>query len=241
LFVTIPQGSRGHNKCNTTKPCILDVLVVKVWFHYNPAVPRRGDHDLLHRLLAERADHPRRAPEIDALIKQRFEKTVAILVLDMCGFSRLTARHGVISYLAMIRQMHACAIPAVRDNGGRTIKTVADDLFAVFPTPQDAVEAALDIHRAFAAVNEAVPCDQDIHGSIGIGYGPTLLLDDADLFGHQVNLASKLGEDLACGDEILLTPAAAEVLPASAYEIEPVEYRLHDEVFAAFRLRRALV
>jgi class 3 adenylate cyclase len=147
----------------------------------------------------------------------------------------------VIFYLAMIRQMHACAIPAVRDNGGRTIKTVADDLFAVFPTPGDAVEAALDIHRAFAAVNEAVPCDQDIHGSIGIGFGPTLLLDEADLFGHEVNLASKLGEDLACGDEILLTPAAAQALRASAHEIEPVEYRLHDETFAAFRFRRPLV
>ena len=24
-------------------------------------------------------------------------------------------------------------------------------------------------------MNEAVRCDQDIHGSIGIGYGPTLL------------------------------------------------------------------
>jgi adenylate cyclase len=205
-----------------------------------PSVPRRSDHDLLHKLLAERADHPRRAAEIDALIRQRFEKTAAILVLDMCGFSRLTARHGVIFYLAMIRQMHACAIPAVRDNGGRTIKTVADDLFAVFPTPQDAVEAALDIHRAFAAVNEAVPCDQDIHGSIGIGYRPTLLLDDADLFGHQVNLASKLGEDLACGDEILLTPAAAAALPTAAYDVEPMQYDLHGEPFQAFRYRRSL-
>ena len=92
--------------------------------------------------------------------------------------------------------------------------------------------AALDIHRAFAAVNEAVRCDQDIHGSIGIGYGPTLLLDDAELFGHEVNLASKLGEDLACGDEIVLTPAAAEALSADAYEVEPVEYRLPLPEFA---------
>ena len=145
--------------------------------------------------------------------KKRFERTVAILVLDMCGFSRLTAKHGVIFYLAMIRQMHAAAMPAVRDNRGVTIKTDADNLFSIFPTPGDALEGALDIQRAFAAINAAVPCDQDIHGTIGIGYGPTLLLDDADLFGHEVNLASKLGEDLGCGDEILLTPAAREALP----------------------------
>ena len=125
------------------------------------------DHTILRSLLAERADHPHRFAQIDAEIKRRFERTVAILVLDMCGFSRLTAKHGVIFYLAMIRQMHAAAMPAVRDHRGLTIKTVADDLFAVFPAARDALEAALDIQRAFAAVNAAVPCDQDIHGDGG--------------------------------------------------------------------------
>ncbi len=193
------------------------------------------DHALLANLLADRADHPHRAAQIDQDIKRRFEKTVAILVLDMCGFSRLTARHGVIFYLAMIRQMHAAAMPAITDNGGLTIKTVADDLFAIFPTAQNALEAALDIHRAFAAINAAVPTDQDIHGSIGIGFGPTLVLDNADLFGHEVNQASKLGEDCACGDEILLTPAADATLPTATYSCSPVTYELSGQPFPAYR------
>lgn len=196
------------------------------------------DHALLANLLADRADHPERAPQIDQEIKRRFEKTVAILVLDMCGFSRLTAKHGVIFYLAMIRQMHAAAMPAVTDNGGLTIKTVADDLFAIFPTAQNALEAALDIHRAFAAINAAVPTDQDIHGSIGIGFGPTLILDNADLFGHEVNQASKLGEDFACGDEILLTPSAHATLPARKYQCDPVTFDLHGQEFKAHRFHQ---
>jgi class 3 adenylate cyclase len=198
------------------------------------------DHALLANLLAQRADYPNLSAEIDAQIKKRFEKTVAILVLDMCGFSRLTAKHGVIFYLAMIRQMHAAAMPAVRDNHGVTIKTDADNLFAIFQTPGDALEGALDIHRAFAAINAAVPCDQDIHGSIGIGYGPTLVLDDADLFGHEVNLASKLGEDFATGDEILLTPAARKALPKK-YSFRTVSYDLHGTKLCAYRYLRRRV
>ena len=36
-----------------------------------------------------------------------------------------------------------------------------------------------------------------------------------------MNLASKLGEDLACKDEILLTPAAYQALPPDHYRCTP--------------------
>ena len=49
--------------------------------------------------------------------------------------------------------------------------------------------------------------------SYGIGFGQVLELDH-DVFGLEVNLASKLGEDLARAGEVLLTPSAAEGLPA---------------------------
>ena len=42
----------------------------------------------------------------------------------------------------------------------------------------------------------------------GIGFGNILNIGDEDLFGNEVNLASKLGEDVAERGEILLTAAA---------------------------------
>src|SRR6185312_15874003 len=105
------------------------------------------------------------------------------------------------------------ARPAVQGNGGTVIKQEADNLFAVFETPADALEAALDIFRGFETINGIVPDDRDIFGSIGIGCGPTLVIDDEDLFGCEVNLASKLGEDIAGASEILLTHDAHAALP----------------------------
>ena len=77
--------------------------------------------------------------------------------------------------------------------------------------------------RAFEAVNSILPEDRGIHGSIGIGYGDLLVIGDEDLFGTEMNLASKLGEDLACAGEILLSPAAHDALPSDRYRCEQVD------------------
>lgn len=84
-------------------------------------------------------------------------RNVAILVLDMCGFSRITQSHGIIHFLAMIHQMEQAARPAIRGNGGEIIKQEADNLFAVFNSPGQALEAALDTLRALQAMNTVLP------------------------------------------------------------------------------------
>jgi class 3 adenylate cyclase len=176
--------------------------------------------DLLARLLSERNQYPDRAEEIDRLVRNAFERQVAIMALDMCGFSRLTRQLGIIHYLAMIQQMEEAARPAVTANDGVVIKREADNLWAIFDEPAKAVEAALDIFRAFDAVNSVVPTGRDIFGSVGIGYGETLIVGSEDIFGSEMNLASKLGEDLAGKSEILITSAAYRLLPQEFYVCE---------------------
>jgi len=176
-----------------------------------------SDRALLGRLLSERNQFSERTPDIDKQIRDAFEQNVAVLVLDMVGFSRLTVEYGIIHYLAMIHQMQEAARPAVTANGGTLIKQDADDIFAIFQTPAAALDSALDIFRAFDAVNTVVPPERDIYGCIGIGYGETLVIDGNDIFGSEVNIACKLGEDLAGKSEILLTSAAYLALPLDRY------------------------
>jgi uncharacterized protein (DUF924 family) len=59
----------------------------------------------LKQLLQERNEHPERSTEIDQHIRSRFEQDCAILVLDLSGFSRLTIRHGIIHFLAIVHRM----------------------------------------------------------------------------------------------------------------------------------------
>jgi class 3 adenylate cyclase len=209
-----------------------------------PSTPRTrsrlGGRALLHRLLSERNQFAERAADIDKQLRDAFERRVAILVLDMVGFSRLTVEYGIIHYLAMIHQMAEAARPAVTGNGGEVIKQEADNLYAVFDEPARALESALDIFRAFDAVDSVVPTERDIYGSIGIGYGETLVIDEKDIFGCEVNFACKLGEDLAGKSEILLTCAAHDSLPPGRYVCSPVTFSISEMTIDCYRYERSL-
>ncbi len=191
----------------------------------------------LHQLLQERIEHPERESEVDQLIHQTFDQDCAILVLDLSGFSRLTIRHGIIHFLAMVHRMVAIADPLVSHHQGRVIKQEADNLFAVFSEVTAAVNAAVDILQGFAAVNTGLPNDKDLYASIGIGYGTTLLIGNSDLYGSEMNLASKLGEDIARQNEILLTEEAFKQLHASNQSWEKLSVPVSGLELIAYALR----
>jgi adenylate cyclase len=173
------------------------------------AMPVSRAARVLDRLLDRRNEHPERLPRIDRDIRERFQKRHAVLVLDMCGFSRLTMRYGIIHFLAMIRRMHVTVSPLVIGAGGRVVKTEADNLFAAFADVPQAIAAARRIGAELRQRNAVLPEDWDLHVSIGIGFGDVLVVGDHDYFGAELNLASKLGEDVARSGEVLLTEAAA--------------------------------
>ena len=170
-----------------------------------------GDDEAeLSRLLDARNEHPESLAEIDGEIWRRFGHTRAVLVLDMCGFSRLTMRYGITHFLAMIRRLQTLVRPVIAEGGGRLVKTEADNVFATFDDVPPALATARAIQRSLDAANTYLPEDWDLHAGIGIGYGPILLIGDEDLFGSEMNVASKLGEDVAARGEILLSSAARE-------------------------------
>ncbi len=162
----------------------------------------------LDLLLSQIIDHPERRVEISDEIERDFTQRRAVLVLDMSGFSRTTQAHGVVSFLLMIHQMRLLAAPTIEARGGVLVKAEADNLYCLFDGVGDAVSAAREIIRQLSTVNVLLPATRRLYASIGIGFGDILVLGDDDLFGDEVNLASKLGEDVAQGGMILLTEAA---------------------------------
>jgi class 3 adenylate cyclase len=168
----------------------------------------RNTRDLLERLLAERNEHPERLAEIDRRIWEAFGEKRAVWVLDMCGFSRLTMRYGITHFLAMIQRLHAVVRPIVLGQRGEVVKTEADNVFAAFDDVGPAVAAARLVQSELATANVFLPEDWDLHASIGIGYGEVLMIGDHDFYGNELNIASKLGEDVAGPGEVYLTEAA---------------------------------
>lgn len=174
----------------------------------------------LDELLSRIIDHPELRVQISEEIERDFTQRRAVMVLDMSGFSRTTQVHGIVSFLLMIHQMRLLAVPTIEARGGTLVKAEADNLYCLFERVEQAVAAAREIIRQLTTVNVLLPATRRLYASIGIGFGDLLVLGGHDLFGDEVNLASKLGEDVAQGGMILLTDAARTELDAAVATTE---------------------
>ena len=148
--------------------------------------------------------------EVDARIRERYERDAAVLIIDMSGFSRITQEEGIIHFLALIHRMHALVLPIIEAaDGGHVVKTEADNVYATFATTQAAVDTAIRLQETCLRTFEGQATNDTVALSIGIAFGRLLDLDGTEFFGDPVNLASKLGEDLASRGEIFVTRDAA--------------------------------
>ena len=169
----------------------------------------------LDAMLEEMLNRPEQRDEIEAEIQRIFTQRKAVLVLDMSGFSRTTKDRGIVAFLLMIHQMQLLSLPSVESHGGVVIKAEADNLFCLFDQVDDAVKASLEITTRLKTANVVLPKDMELYVSIGIGYGPILNIENEEIWGDEVNLASKLGEDIAKLGEVLLTSDGRAQLQAT--------------------------
>ena len=170
--------------------------------------------DLL--LQYSQAEDPDIRKKIETTLWENYGQEQTVFVLDMSGFSRLTRKYGIIHYLSMVRRMQLTTGPIVQSFDGYMIKYEADNCFAVFPSPLQAVNAAIAMQHAFDAANILTADDLDIRIACGIDYGKILVVGSDDCFGDAVNRASKLGEDVAEAGEILVTQEAMQMIPPEA-------------------------
>ena len=165
------------------------------------------------------------AKQLEQAIWDTYGCDRAVLVLDMSGFSRLTRRFGIVHYLAMVRRMQKTSAPLVLQFRGEVVKFEADNLYATFGDAESAVLCARAIRDEFAATNQTTTDEKDVHVSIGIAWGRILVVDEHDYFGDAVNVACKLGEDLAERGEILIDDEIKQRLPGElpGVQLEPLE------------------
>ncbi len=149
---------------------------------------------------------------LDQRIWDLFGETWAVMFTDLSGFSRQVEKFGILHFLQIIHEHKRLLSPILRRHDGILIKMEADSLIVIFRHTQSAVSCAMDMQAALGELNRTRPAETEILLGIGIGYGEMLRVGDQDVFGREVNAASKLGEDTAEGGEVLLTKAAVESL-----------------------------
>jgi adenylate cyclase len=174
---------------------------------------------------------------IDARIWDLFGETWAVMFTDLTGFSRRVAEFGIVHFLQIIRESLRLLIPVIEAHDGILLKVEGDSMLVIFRRADRAVDCALAMRAATMAYDAGAAAPERIGLCIGLGYGPMLRIGDQDVFGAEVNAASKLGEDTAKADEIVVTGAVME----ACAEREGLRWERLDVVppgaRAAYRLR----
>ena len=176
---------------------------------------------------------------LEARLAATFEVECAVLALDMSGYSSLVRRNGILPHLCRIRRTQLLTAPLIERFAGRVVRQVADNILAVFETANFALEAARAIVET-AAQNGSSRDDAQrdlLPVSIGIDYGKLLLVPGYDCFGDPVNVAFKLGEDVAGPGEILITENGLHRLaPASRLNVQERHVAISGIELLAFKV-----
>ncbi len=177
--------------------------------------------DRLEELMEQRLRRGADKAAIDRRIWDLFGEEWAVMFTDLSGFSRQVAEFGIIHFLQVIYESQRVLIPVIADHDGIVLKTEGDSLLVIFRRPERALRCAIAMQRALKRYNRRKSASEKILLCVGIGFGPMLRIGDDDVFGPEVNAASKLGEDLARAFEILVTDSvkkAAAGIPGVSFQ-----------------------
>lgn len=158
------------------------------------------------RLLRTRT--PRNAEAFDRAFREKAEREMTVWVSDSSGFTRKAHEYGILQFLAVMIRCYGYVVPILRRHGGRVHSQNADNILAKFSDPVRALRAAVAVQRRLRTYNRAKKDAEQFHLCIGIHCGRGLELAN-DVYGDCVNVASKVGEDLAGKGEILVTGEVA--------------------------------
>jgi class 3 adenylate cyclase len=164
----------------------------------------------LEMLIKERMKPDADKEVVDKRIWDLFGEKWAVMFTDLSGFSRKVAKFGIIHFLQIIYESERILIPVVDEHDGILLKTEGDSLLIIFRNIEKSVECAVEMQKVLEKYNIDKVEEEKIFLCLGLGYGDMLRIGDSDVFGAEVNAASKLGEDIAGPREILITEAIKE-------------------------------
>ncbi len=154
----------------------------------------------------------------------------AIMFTDIVGYTALMGSDEQKAF-ALLNKNRQIQKPIIEQFNGKFIKELGDGVLASFTTVSDAVTAAIKIQNACTA-------SKDLSLRIGIHEGE-IILEDNDIFGDAVNLASRI-QTLGIPGSILFSKKVADEIKNkgefSSVSLGRIEFKNVDEPIEVFAL-----
>src|SRR5258708_17383003 len=135
-------------------------------------------------------------------------RQATVLFADVSGSTKLYETAGDAAALTAIGRCIEHMRKAAESTGGRVVKTIGDEIMALFSSPDAAAGAASEMHAAIEQLPEVGGTKLGVR--VGFHSGPVIQRDD-DVFGDTVNMAARLVEQ-AAERPIMISHETAELL-----------------------------
>lgn len=174
----------------------------------------------------------------EADVWDQFGVEIAPLVIDSVGFTRATQAEGIVHFLTQLAKARKVTEQALQHTNPISFVFHADNCFAFFSSADDALAAAMKIRNAINGAALPLTGDENFGVSMGIGFGRLLSAGSEDgYFGDEMNIASKLGEDLGSRDDIFLSQSAQEaLLSKDEFHLEKLRGQVSGAEFTYYRV-----
>ena len=135
-------------------------------------------------------------------------RVLAVLFADVSGSTSLYEKLGDRAALAAVESVIEVLRLAVAVRAGRVVKTIGDEVMAVFESADGAMDAAIDMQTRITEL----PAIGEVRLGIRIGFhaGP-VLEERGDVFGDAVNTAARIA-GLAKAGQIITSGTTVEAL-----------------------------
>jgi len=158
-----------------------------------------------------RGRNTRNAAALDKKINEACGAELTVVSCDSSGFSKKTHEYGIIEFMDNMVKCHDVLEKIVARHGGVTLSDKADNLMLLFQEPVKAAACSIEMHRWLKRRNRTMPERKKYNICVGIHHGSLLRFAD-DAYGPAVNVAFKLGEDVAAKDELLVSGQVNEMI-----------------------------
>lgn len=136
------------------------------------------------------------------------EREVSVLFADVSGSTRLYEQLGDAQAFAAINGCLDLLKRVTATHGGHVVKTIGDEIMAVLPSADAAVQAACGMQSEVTALPPAGDMRMAIR--IGLHFG-SVLETEGDVFGDTVNIAARMAK-IAHGGQIITSDATVAKL-----------------------------
>jgi adenylate cyclase len=169
-----------------------------------------ASEDRLEKLIEDRLQPGADKAKIDERIWDLFGEEWCVMFTDLSGFSRGVAKFGIIHFLQTIHESERLLIPEIEDHDGIMLKIEGDSFMVIFRNVAKALQCSIHMQQTLKNYNRDKSDEDKVLLCVGLGFGRMLRIGDSDVFGSEVNAASKLGEDTAKAWDILVTQAVRD-------------------------------